>query len=218
MYQTERNSGTDNGTFGYGFPVSNGQYTVVLHFAEIFFTRLNNRVFDVSIEGTKVLDNYDIFKKAGAFTATSETFTVNVADGKLNIDFSALVSDGGINRPKVSAIEILSAAAPTVRLAPTNSKVRVQQVLINESELQKLNIKVFPNPANNYFNVIVQGNVTKPITLRIIDVTGRTVQSFNNLTANTSIQVGTNYRPGVYVLEGIQGLNRVMMKLIKQPK
>ena len=218
MYQTERNSGTDNGTFGYAFPISNGQYTVVLHFAEIFFTRLNNRVFDVSIEGTKVLDNYDIFKKAGAFTATTETFTVNVADGKLNIDFSALVSDGGINRPKVSAIEILSAAAATVRIATANSKVRVQNVLINESAIQKLNIKVFPNPANNYFNVIVQGAVTKPITLRIIDVAGRTIQSFNNLTANKSIQVGTNYRPGVYMLEGIQGLNRVMMKLIKQPK
>ena len=59
-------------------------------------------------EGNLVLDNYDIVKKTGVnFTATSESFVVDVADGLLNIHFSALASEGGVNRPKVSAIEVI---------------------------------------------------------------------------------------------------------------
>ncbi|RYY97793.1 MAG: hypothetical protein EOO11_09905, partial [Chitinophagaceae bacterium] len=106
IYQTER----WGSSFGYAFPVSNGQYQVLLHFAEIYWTSAGSRLFDVSIEGAKLLDNYDIVAKAGAFTATTETFTVNVSDGTLNISFSALAADGGADNAKVSAIEILSAA------------------------------------------------------------------------------------------------------------
>src|SRR6201999_887056 len=35
-------------------------YTVVLHFAELFFTTANSRQFNVSINGTQVLANFDI--------------------------------------------------------------------------------------------------------------------------------------------------------------
>ncbi|RYY64194.1 MAG: hypothetical protein EOO12_10310, partial [Chitinophagaceae bacterium] len=112
IYQTER----WGNSFGYALPVSNGQYKVVLHFAEIYWTTANSRVFDVMIEGVKKLDNYDIFAKVGAFTATTETFTVNVTDGTLNIDFSSLTAVGGKDNAKVSAIEVLS----TTTAPPTN--------------------------------------------------------------------------------------------------
>ncbi|TCZ67481.1 malectin domain-containing carbohydrate-binding protein [Flaviaesturariibacter aridisoli] len=106
IYQTER----WGNSFGYALPVANGQYTVVLHFAEIYWTTAGSRVFDVMIEGVKKLDNYDIVAKAGAFTATKETFTVSVTDGILNIDFSSLTAAGGKDNAKVSAIEVLAAA------------------------------------------------------------------------------------------------------------
>ncbi len=126
LYQTERSSTTNQGTFGYAFPVANGSYTVVLHFAEIYWTAVGKRVFDVSIENQKVLDNYDIFKKVGGFTATTETFAVTVSDGTLNINFSAQAIDGGLDRPKVSAIEILSSSSttntpPTANAGPDQS-------------------------------------------------------------------------------------------------
>ncbi|TCJ12683.1 hypothetical protein EPD60_15605, partial [Flaviaesturariibacter flavus] len=107
IYQSER----WGNNFSYAFPVSNGQYKVVLHFAEIYWTAANSRVFDVTIEGVRVLDNYDIFAKVGAFAATTETFTVNVTDGVLNIGFSSLTAAGGKDNAKVSAIEILGASA-----------------------------------------------------------------------------------------------------------
>jgi hypothetical protein len=108
MYQTERSSTTNNGSFSYAFPLSNGTYKVVLHFADLYWSGPGKRVFDVKAENVLVLDNYDIVKKVGVnFTATTENITVNVADGTLDLLFSALASEGGVDRPKVSAIEIL---------------------------------------------------------------------------------------------------------------
>jgi hypothetical protein len=106
LYQSER-----YGAMSYNVPVTNGSYTVKLHFAEIYFTSANQRKFNVNIEGGQgVLTNYDIFVKAGAKTATVEQFnTINVTDGTLNIVFTNVT-----NNAKVSAIEIIPNAATRV--------------------------------------------------------------------------------------------------------
>jgi N-acetylneuraminic acid mutarotase len=119
IYQTERYGPT----LSYELPVSNGQYKVVLHFAEIYFTAAGSRLFDVSLEKVKKLDNYDIIAKAGSLSATTETFTVDVTDGNLSIDFSALAADGGKDNAKVSAIEILGTTAPANQPPVANAGV-----------------------------------------------------------------------------------------------
>ncbi|MBO0358546.1 T9SS type A sorting domain-containing protein [Hymenobacter sp. BT186] len=111
LYQSER-----TGSFTYALPVANGSYTVVLHFAELTFTRNNQRVFDVNAEGKKVLANYDIARKVGALTATTERLTVGVTDGALTLAFIA----GKASVPKVSAIEVLSTSVqPCTLPAPS---------------------------------------------------------------------------------------------------
>ena len=119
LYRTER-AGT---RFSYALPVSNGSYSLVLHFAEFYWTQPGQRVFDVAVEGRKVLTQYDIVKKVGPFTATTETLQVTVTDGVLNLDFSALFSEGGRDQAKVSAIEVLapvSATSPPTAYAGAN--------------------------------------------------------------------------------------------------
>ena len=109
IYQSERSATTNNGTFSYAIPVPAGLYKVVLHFAEIYWKDPGKRVFDVNIEEVKMLDNYDIVVKAGgSMAAVQEAFYVEVADEVLDIFFSAMESDGGVNRPKISAIEVFS--------------------------------------------------------------------------------------------------------------
>ncbi len=114
MYQTERSS--SGKTFQYNFPVQNGDYNVILHFAEIYWGAtgggpggIGNRIFDVNIEGSLKLDNYDIYAEVGAETVVTKSFGVTVNDGILNIDFSSLENVGGVDQPKVSAIEITQA-------------------------------------------------------------------------------------------------------------
>jgi hypothetical protein len=98
LYQTER-----YGNFTYQFAVPNGGYNVILKFAEIYWTKTGQRIFNVSINGTQVLSNFDIVAAAGAaLTAINKTFPVTVTNGQVTIQFTS----GSADLPKVSAIEI----------------------------------------------------------------------------------------------------------------
>jgi len=113
LYQSERFD--PQHTFDYKIPVPNGDYEVILHFAEIYWGAtgggaggVGKRIFDVNIENVLVLDDYDIVADVGAETPVKKSFMVTVSDGELSLHFSALTITGGVNSPKVSAIEILS--------------------------------------------------------------------------------------------------------------
>jgi hypothetical protein len=101
VYQTER-----YGTFSYTLPglVAAAQYTVRLHFAEIYFTASGQRTFNVVINGTTVLTNYDIFAATGArYKAVIREFTATAdAQGRIVINFNTVV-----NNAKSSGIEII---------------------------------------------------------------------------------------------------------------
>jgi Malectin domain/Legume lectin domain/Chitobiase/beta-hexosaminidase C-terminal domain/Fn3 associated len=98
LYQTER-----YGSFSYQFAVPNGAHNVTLKFAEIYWTTTGQRIFNVSINGTQVLTNFDIVAAAGApLTAIDKTFPVTVSNGTVTIQFIL----GSIDYPKVSAVEI----------------------------------------------------------------------------------------------------------------
>lgn len=109
LYQTFR----QGDPFSYLFDgLSEDDYTVTLFFAEPFAPRSGGRVFDVSAEGTVVLDNFDIFTAAGSrFAAHSETFVVHVADGQLNLDFNSV---SGPLDPLVCAVSVIGSAPPVV--------------------------------------------------------------------------------------------------------
>ncbi|WP_420461393.1 PKD domain-containing protein [Neolewinella sp.] len=113
LYKTERSADAPF-TFAYNVPVEYGNYLVRLHFAEIYHGAngggtggAGKRIFDVSLEGQLVLDNFDINAAVGAQTATVREFVVSVTDGQVNLFFDASAAAGGVNQPKVSALEIL---------------------------------------------------------------------------------------------------------------
>lgn len=102
LYQTER-----YGMSEYRFSVpAAGQYRVDLHFAEIYLNEIGGRVFDVYVEGTKVLDHLDIYSDVGHDAAMVRSFEVEVTDGVLNIVFGKITE-----QPKISAIEVESLAS-----------------------------------------------------------------------------------------------------------
>jgi thermitase len=99
LYQTCR-----WGTFSYVIPVANGSYTVNLKFAEIYFSTAGSRMFNVSINGTQVLTNFDITAQAGgALKALDESFPVTVTNGQIYIQFTP----GAADQPLVNGVEIL---------------------------------------------------------------------------------------------------------------
>ncbi|MBE1162365.1 hypothetical protein IGX34_18425 [Dyella sp. 7MK23] len=102
VYQGERYGSS----FSYILPnlTPGKSYTVRLHFAETYYTAAGKRKFNVSINGTRVLTNFDIVAAAGAgFKANIQTFhAVASGSGTISVQFA----QGAADWPKVSGVEI----------------------------------------------------------------------------------------------------------------
>ncbi|MEL6981807.1 MAG: PKD domain-containing protein, partial [Actinomycetota bacterium] len=102
LYQSER-----YGNFTYSIAVpANGCYQTSLHFAELWWGGFGgggdgNRLFDVFIEDTMMLDDFDIHASFGPSTAGILSFDQDVADSTVDIEFVTEADNA-----KVSAIEI----------------------------------------------------------------------------------------------------------------
>ncbi|ETX13162.1 hypothetical protein OCH239_13095 [Roseivivax halodurans JCM 10272] len=104
LFTTERYSAlAEPDGLAYAFELDNGTYEVELFFDELFFDSEGARIFDVEIEGSLVLDDFDPFAAYGNDTGV-ESFRVVVEDGELNIDFL----QGAANNPNIGAIQISS--------------------------------------------------------------------------------------------------------------
>ncbi|HEY3413640.1 MAG TPA: malectin domain-containing carbohydrate-binding protein [Armatimonadota bacterium] len=79
---------------------------VRLHFAEIHFIEAGRRLFNVCINGARVLTDFDVFTEAGgANKAVVRSFPARAGNnGIITIDFSR----GALDQPTVSAIEVWS--------------------------------------------------------------------------------------------------------------
>eukprot|EP01018_Ginkgo_biloba_P000738 Gb_02002 [translate_table: standard] len=111
LYRTARISPTSLRFYGLG--LQNGQYTVKLHFAEIQFVDFGVRIFDVYIQGKRVLQDFNIKEKAGgANKVIIQNFTTVVTENFMDIHFywagkgTCCVSMSGSNGPLVAAIEV----------------------------------------------------------------------------------------------------------------
>ncbi|XP_062011660.1 probable leucine-rich repeat receptor-like serine/threonine-protein kinase At3g14840 isoform X1 [Rosa rugosa] len=103
----------------YGFCLGNGIYTVNLHFAEIMFTNdktyssLGRRIFDIYIQGSLVLKDFNIADEAGGFgIPVIKNFTANVTSTTLEIRLfwagkgTTGIPDRGNYGPLISAISV----------------------------------------------------------------------------------------------------------------
>jgi len=100
VYQTAR---VGNFTYTIGGFTANSSHNVRLHFCETYFTASGKRTFGVTINGTQVLSNFDIFATAGGQNiANIQQFTEPAnSSGQYVIVFTEV-----INQSLISGIEI----------------------------------------------------------------------------------------------------------------
>lgn len=91
-------------TFDYNFTVPNGTYTVKLMFAETYWNQPNIRVFNVDINGARVVSNLDVYQLAGAGPYDRD-FTVTVTNGVMNLHFTTVSTS--TSHAFISGIRIL---------------------------------------------------------------------------------------------------------------
>ncbi|HEX4386689.1 MAG TPA: malectin domain-containing carbohydrate-binding protein, partial [Myxococcales bacterium] len=125
VYQTERYGPM---TYTLGGLTAGTTYMVRLHFAEVFWTAANQRLFNVTINGAAALTNFDIFTAAGgANKAVIQQFNATAnASGAIVVGFT----NGSADQAKISALEVTTAGtqaptatAPTITTQPANQSV-----------------------------------------------------------------------------------------------
>ena len=82
----------------------------------------------------------------------------------------------------------------------------------------KLSIHVMPNPTSYYFTLILKSLSKENVKVTVTDITGRVVEQRTGVSANSTIQLGSQYHPGIYIAEFMQGNDRITIRLIKEGK
>jgi len=134
---------------------------------------------------------------------TKVTWTVTDKSGNISTDVQ-----------KITLTALISASGFKKNSVETDKSI-IAQTTGDTERADDIKISVAPNPSSGYFTLLLQSKFDTPVTLKITDITGRIVEARSKLSANSSVQVGGNYRPGVYYAEMLQGLQHKVVQLIK---
>lgn len=167
--------GRRTGPFRYLFDnLPAGDYDVTLYFTEPFFTTAGQRVFDVRMETSIVLDDFDIVAASGGkMVAHTETVPITVNDGRLNVDFFPVTSTYAIVSA-ISVVQVTGGAAP-----PADD----QSIAEKSASLQPTSYALaqnFPNPFNPETRIRYDVPSAAQVTLKVYDVLGREIRTLVN--------------------------------------
>ena len=91
-------------------------------------------------------------------------------------------------------------------------------VIMNEEYPERSTlVRAYPNPSTSYFTFNIEtGNYKDKISVRLIDVAGRVMETRNNLSGSQVLKIGNNLKAGLYIAEIRQGNSTRQIKLLKQ--
>ncbi|MGH0174254.1 UNVERIFIED_CONTAM: hypothetical protein FKN15_067509 [Acipenser sinensis] len=114
LYQTER---YNEDSFSYEVPIrEEGDYVLVLKFAEVYFAQSQQKVFDVKLNSHFVVKDLDIFDKVGHSTAHDEIVPFSIVKGKLSVNGEVSTFNGKLtvefvkgyyDNPKVCGLYVM---------------------------------------------------------------------------------------------------------------
>lgn len=126
LYQSER-----YGISSYRFDVPNGAYRIEIKLAEIYAWSVGQRIFDISVEGQKLVRNLDVFTVAGHDVAYDLVFVGPITDGQVTVEFAPLVNSAKVNAIRVTGVAATPVATvtgtpptATATWIPTNTPTR----------------------------------------------------------------------------------------------
>lgn len=149
-----------------------------------------------------VVDNHHVQLRAEkGRKGTERIYTITISVTDLSGNKSVKTINVSVSKDKTKAKNKLSAAN--------------RSAIIEEEDVQSLIIKATPNPSLNYFTLLTKNNSDKPLNVTVTDVLGRVVETRLNIAANGKLQLGSNYRQGIYFVEIMQGTQRQLIKVLK---
>jgi hypothetical protein len=116
------------GNFGYSFAVPNGSYAITLKFAEIYYGASGERTFNVIINGSQVLTNFDVYAAAGGKDiAYDQTFPATVTNGAIQIQFVSVIDNATVNAIQIVPSSGRVTTSVSVSVNPPSTTLTVNQ-------------------------------------------------------------------------------------------
>ncbi|KAG7281787.1 hypothetical protein CRUP_037068 [Coryphaenoides rupestris] len=141
LYQTER---YNEDTFGYEVPIrEEGDYILVMKYAEVYFAQSQQKVFDVRLNGHVVVKDLDIFERVGHSTAHDEIVSFSIRRGKLSVQGEVSTFNGKLtvefvkgyyDNPKVCALYVMKGTLDDVPKLQPHPGLEKRQVVEEEDE------------------------------------------------------------------------------------
>lgn len=72
-----------------------------------------------------------------------------------------------------------------------------------------------PNPSSHYFTLKFNSISNENMVITVFDATKRIIEQRHVIPANSSLQMGDSYFPGIYLVEITQGKEKKVLRLIK---
>ncbi|HEY6503024.1 MAG TPA: Ig-like domain-containing protein [Chitinophagaceae bacterium] len=139
------------------------------------------------------------------------TFTTQTIKGILYAFFPAALGNNAYvadySGSLLRTMEQVVTSSETIREKPTESSP--------DLSAEKLEVIVIPNPSSNYFNLYINSNAITPVSIRIFDVFGQSVEKHEKITAGSNLRIGQSLKGGTYFAEVTQGDQRKVVKMIK---
>ena len=160
IYQTERWS---SGTITYSLPLKgDGIYTLILKFSEVYFTRANEKVFDIALGKKTVVKNLDIYEKVGKGNAYDEYVEFTLKNNKIyfngnecngayeNEQLKLKFLKGYKDNPKINGILLYKGNKLETDYADAKKKAEENKRKLLNVEKKKINLDLRHHPDENY--------------------------------------------------------------------
>jgi len=162
-----------------------------------------------------------IYSLSGATVAASNAGNISLAGKLLNVGNTTITwkaTDASDNATTCTTVaRVFRAAADRLLTSELASKLPSDNQ-VTEPKAVMFTVKVMPNPSSYYFTLLLNSQSHEKFKITVVDVTGRLVEQKTDVLANSTLQLGSKYHPGVYIAEILQGKDKVVLKLIKEGK
>jgi 5-methylthioadenosine/S-adenosylhomocysteine deaminase len=154
----------------------------------------------------------EIELEAATKTLATPIANISVSDIENRLQL-ALQAEGTSLAPLT---EVNDFVLPVETVSCVHGQITANNIREEKRRTDKFSIVALPNPSRNYFTLKIQSGSNEAIQIRVMDVSGRVVETKSGIVANSTFQIGNNFRAGIYLIEIVHGKQRQMVKLIRQ--
>jgi hypothetical protein len=158
--------------------------------------------------------------QGGGTYSSDAGLSINATSGLVNLGLSTTgthtvtysFTNGSCPNTTTATIVINNCSGINTRISQDVPPVNNPKLLTQSTTI---GIKVWPLPTEAFFNMSIQSGSKETVMINIYDITGKRIQQLRGSPLET-YRFGDVYVAGTYLVEVIQGTNRVTQKILKQ--